>query len=78
LEAQLKEMYLNKWYHSHFSMLRGMTPSEACQTEEGTRLLWTMFKHITHKEQRRVRGERKKIGVKEYIGKLNLLQEGEF
>ncbi len=79
LEAQLKEMYLNKWYYSHFAVLRGMTPSEACQTEEGTRLLWTMFKHITQKEQqRRVRGERKKIGVKEYIGKLNLQQEGEF
>jgi len=79
LEAQLKEMYLNKWYHSHFAMLRGMTPSEACQTEEGTRLLWTMFKYITQKEQqRRVRGERRKIGVKEYIGKLNLQQEGEF
>lgn len=79
LEAQLKEMYLNKWYHSHFAVLRGMTPSEACQTEEGTRLLWTMFKHIIRKEQqRRLRGERKKIGVKEYIGKLNLQQEGEY
>lgn len=79
LEAHLKEMYLNKWYNSHFAILSGMTPSEACQTEEGTRLLWTMFKHITQKEQqRRVRGERKKIGVKEYIGKLNLKKEGEF
>lgn len=79
LEGQLKEMYLHKWYHSHFAALRGMTPSEACQTEEGTRLLWAMFKHITQKEQqRRVRGERKKIGVKEYLGKLNLQQEGEF
>lgn len=78
LEAQLKDMYLNKWYHSHFAVLRGMSPSEACQTEEGTRLLWTMFKHITRKEQqRRLRGDRKKIGVKEYISKINLQQEGE-
>ena len=44
-----------------FSMLRGMTP-EACQTEEGTRLLWTMFKHITHKEQRRYGANARRSG----------------
>jgi hypothetical protein len=78
LESTLKEIYLNKWYHSHLPTLSGMSPSEACQTEEGTRLLWTMFKRIKQKEQqRRIRGERKQIGLKEYIRKLNLPQEGE-
>ena len=71
-------MYLNKWYNSHLSTLSGMSPSEACQTEEGTRLLWTMFKRIKKKEQqRRLRGEHKQIGLKEYIRKLNLPREGE-
>ncbi len=73
LESALKEMYLNKWYDSHLIPLRGMSPSEACQTEEGTRLLWTMFKKIKKKEhQRYLQGERKQIGLKEYIRKLNL------
>jgi len=78
LESELKEMYLNKWYHSHLPTLSGMSPSEACKTEEGTRLLWTMFKRIKQKEQqRRLRGERKQIGLKEYIRKLNLPQKNE-
>jgi hypothetical protein len=78
LESTLKEIYLNKWYHSHLPTLSGMSPLEASQTEEGTRLLWTMFKRIKQKEQqRRIRGERKQIGLKEYIRKLNLPQEGE-
>ena len=78
LELTLKEIYLNKWYHSHLPTLSGMSPLEASQTEEGTRLLWTMFKRIKQKEQqRRIRGERKQIGLKEYIRKLNLPQEGE-
>jgi len=78
LESTLKEIYLNKWYHSHMPNLSGMSPSEACQTEEGTRLLWTMFKRIKKKEQlRRMRGERKQIGLKEYLRKLNLPLEGE-
>ncbi len=73
LESALKEMYLNKWYNSHLPPLSGMSPSEACQTEEGTRLLWTMFKRIKKKEhQRYLQGERKQIGLKEYIRKLNL------
>jgi len=79
LESELKEMYLNKWYHSHLPTLSGMSPSEACKTEEGTRLLWTMFKRIKQKEQqRRLRGERKQIGLKEYIRKLNLPKESEY
>lgn len=78
LESTLKEIYLNKWYHSHLPTLSGMSPSEACQTEEGTRLLWTMFKRIKQKEQqRRIRGERKQIGLKEYMRKLNLPLERE-
>lgn len=78
LETTLKEIYLNKWYHSHLPNLSGMSPYEACQTEEGTRLLWAMFKRIKQKEQlRRMRGERKQIGVKEYLRKLTLPREGE-
>ena len=78
LESELKEMYLNKWSHSHLPTLSGMSPSEACKTEEGTRLLWTMFKRIKQKEQqRRLRGERKQIGLKEYIRKLDLPKESE-
>jgi len=78
LESVLKEMYLNKWSQSHLPTLSGMSPSEACQTEEGTRLLWTMFKRIKQKEQqRRLRGERKQIGLKEYIRKLNIPKQGE-
>jgi hypothetical protein len=78
LEAILKEIYLNKWYRFRMPNLSGMSPSEACQTEEGTRLLWTMFKRIKQKEQlRRMRGERRQIGLKEYLRKLNLAQEGE-
>lgn len=76
LEAALKEMYLNKWYNSHLPPLSGMSPSEACQTEEGTRLLWAMFKRIKQKErQRRLKGECKQIRLKEYMKKLNLTQE---
>ncbi|MDD4801431.1 MAG: hypothetical protein PHF24_00620 [Syntrophomonas sp.] len=72
LESALKEMYLNKWYNSHFPTLSGMSPSEACQTEEGTRLLWTMFKRIKKKEhQRYLQGDRKQIRLKEYIRKVN-------
>jgi len=79
LESALKEMYLNKWYGSRMPNLSGMSPSEACQTEEGTRLLWTMFKRIKQKEhQRRTQGERKQIGLNEYIRRLNLQKESEY
>ncbi len=73
LEAALKEMYLNKWYHSQLPTLRGMSPSEACQTEEGTRLLWTMFKRIKQKEKKRqVQGDIRRIGLKEYMNRVDL------
>lgn len=73
LEATLKEWYLNKWYHSRLHNLRGMSPSEACQTEEGTRLLWSMFKKIRLKETKRPRdGFRYQIGLKEYLRKVDL------
>ncbi|HPT69584.1 MAG TPA: hypothetical protein PKW50_05500, partial [Syntrophomonas sp.] len=65
--------YLNKWYHSHLNSLRGMSPSEACQTEEGTRLLWSMFKKIRQKEKKRqMNGFRYRIGLKEYLRKVDL------
>ncbi len=73
LEETLKELYLNKWYHSHLNSLRGMSPSEACQTEEGTRLLWSMFKKIRQKEKKRqMNGFRYRIGLKEYLRKVDL------
>ncbi len=78
LESALKEMYLNKWYHSHLPNLRGMSPLEASQTEEGTRLLWTMFKRIKQKEKKRqMQGDVKRIGLKEYLRKVDLKKEGE-
>lgn len=77
LEPILKEMYLNKWYHSHLSTLSGMSPLEAIQTEEGTRLLWTMFKRIKQKEKvRHLQGESKQIGLKEYIRRVDFKKEG--
>lgn len=76
LESALKEMYLNKWYHSHLPTLQGMSPSEACQTEEGTRLLWTMFKRIKQKEKKRqIQGDIKRIGLKEYMNKVDLKKD---
>jgi hypothetical protein len=76
LEHYIKEMYLNKWYNSQLVTLRGLSPSEACQTEEGTRLLWTMFKKIKQKEKRRFRsGETSQINLKEYIRKVDLKKE---
>ena len=51
LENTLKEMYLNKWYHSHLTDLSGLSPLEASKTEEGNRLLWTMFKQISQKKR---------------------------
>lgn len=73
LEATLKELYLNKWYHSHLHSLRGMSPSEACQSEEGTRLLWSMLKKIRLKEKKRqMDGFSYQIGLKEYLRKIDL------
>jgi DNA phosphorothioation-dependent restriction protein DptG len=68
LEALLKEFYLNKWYYSHLTSLSGMSPSEASQTEEGTRLLWTMFKQIKQKENAvGNRNQQFRIHLKEYV-----------
>ena len=68
LEPLLKEFYLNKWYYSHLTSLSGMSPSEASQTEEGTRLLWTMFKQIKQKENTAGNRNRQfRIHLKEYV-----------
>lgn len=76
LENYLKEMYLNKWYNSQLTTLRGLSPSEACKTEEGTRLLWTMFKKIKQKEKRRCgSGEPNQINLKEYLRKVDFKKE---
>lgn len=73
LESWLKELYLNKWYHSRLQGLRGMSPSEACQTEEGARLLWSMMKKIRLKEKKRqMEGFGHRIGLKEYLRKIDL------
>lgn len=72
LEKALKEVYLNKWYYSGLSLLRGMSPSEASQTEEGNRLLWSMFKKIKQKDSR---GSRRRIQLSEYIRKLEQKKE---
>lgn len=76
LEAALKEMYLNKWYHSKLPTLHGMSPSEACETEEGTRLLWAMFKRIKQKEKKRqIQGDMRRIGLKEYMNRVDLKKD---
>lgn len=78
LENTIKELYLNKWYYSHLPTLRGMSPWEACQTEEGTRLLWTMFKKLRQKEKSRLEeGEFTRIKFKEYIRKVDLKKQGQ-
>ncbi len=71
LPAILKELYLNKWVHSRLSPLQGMSPFEACQTEEGNRLLWALYKKIKRKESRRfLNGKPNNIILKEYIRKI--------
>ncbi len=75
LEPQLKEIYLDKWYHSQLSALSGMSPSEACQTEEGSRLLWAMFKNLKHNNKAPYMHYRKNIGLKEYIRKVEQKKE---
>lgn len=67
LEIALKEMYLNKWYYSGLSQLKGMSPSEASQTEEGSRLLWSMLKRFRQKEKN---SSRHRLSLHEYIRKL--------
>lgn len=76
LEKFLKEIYLNKWFHSRFEILQGMSPSEACQTEEGNRLLWSMFKKIKEKNSRRhISGSSYYIHLNEYIKTLEQKNE---
>lgn len=71
LEETLKEIYLNKWYFSQLSALSGMSPWEASQTEEGTRLLWTLFKRIKQRENSPIyRGGPNRVHLKEYIRKV--------
>ncbi|NLO20721.1 MAG: hypothetical protein GX119_01805 [Syntrophomonadaceae bacterium] len=71
LEQFLKDIYLNKWYNSQLPTLHGMSPCEAYQTEEGTRLLWAMFKRIKAKNCNQYGlGNVAGIQLKEYIRKL--------
>ncbi|MEN6351604.1 MAG: hypothetical protein ABFD08_19690 [Syntrophomonas sp.] len=71
LESVLKETYLNKWFNSHLATLSGMSPSEACRTEEGRRLLWAMFKKIKQKEKKRyLSGHKINLNLREYIRKV--------
>ncbi len=77
LEKAMKEMYLNKWYNSHLATLSGMSPFEASQSEEGKRLLWTMFKKIGQREKKGlVPGQQKRINLKEYMRKVEQGKEG--
>lgn len=77
LEPALKEIYLDKWYHSHLRPLSGMSPSEACQTEEGIRLLWAMFKNLKQNSKGPYRQLRRNIDLKEYIRKVEQKKEGQ-
>jgi len=71
LEQTLKEIYLNKWYYSQLSVLSGMSPWEASQTEEGTRLLWTLFKRIKQRENSQLyQAGPHRVHLKEYIRKV--------
>ena len=76
LEITLKELYLNKWFHSHLTTLRGMSPSEAVKTEEGTRLLWNMLKKLREKDkQKYLSGRKSYIDLKEYIRTIEQKKE---
>ncbi len=67
LETALKEVYLNKWYYSGLRQLKGMSPSEASQTEEGIQLLWSMLKKFRQKDKN---SSRQRLSVHEYVRKL--------
>lgn len=72
----LKDSYLNKWYYSRLVNLKGMSPSEACQTVEGSRMLWAMFKKIKSRENmRHACGRPNSIFLKEYIQKVEQKRE---
>lgn len=71
LTKVLKEFYLNKWYNSHLATLSGMSPSEASRSDEGKRMLWTMFKNIGRQEKKGLMsGRQKRINLKEYMRKI--------
>ncbi len=71
LEKFLKDIYLNKWFNSRLPTLHGMSPSEACQTEEGTRLLWAMLKRIKEKNKTNyLTGSSACVQLHEYVRKL--------
>lgn len=78
LETTIKELYLNKWYYSHLPTLKGMSPWEACQSIEGTRLLWEMFKKLRLKEKHRLEeGVISRIKFKEYVRQVERKKEGQ-
>jgi hypothetical protein len=66
LESLLKDIYLNKWYDSRLPILRGMSPSEASKTEEGSRLLWRLFKNMSERKNKK-QCTKKRVNLKEYI-----------
>lgn len=71
LEGMVKGLYLSKWYESRNPSLRGLSPSEASKTEEGTRLLWTMFKKMRQVEKRKLMHRQNyRISLNEYIHKV--------
>lgn len=78
LETILKEMYLNKWYYSRLTTLSGMSPSEASQSEEGSRMLWAMFKRLKQREKKEysIPGKKQNINLREYIRKVEQKKGG--
>lgn len=75
LEPFLKEVHLDKWYYLRMTPLSGMSPSEACQTEEGRRLLWTMFKRFKQKERKHSNTRHNGLELREYMRKVDLKKE---
>lgn len=71
LEEELKDLYLNKWYYSRMSGLKGMTPSEASESEEGNRLLWDMFKKMKKKKKKAYcYGGKNRLNITEFVGQV--------
>jgi hypothetical protein len=75
LESFLKEVHLDKWYYLRMTPLSGMSPSEACQTEEGRRLLWTMFKRFKQRERKHSSTRHNGLQLREYMRKVDLKKE---
>lgn len=82
LEGLVKGLYLARWYESRNPSLKGLSPSEASKTEEGTRLLWTMFKKMRQAEKRKLMHRHNyRISLNEYIHKVeekNQAKSGRF